>query len=121
MKVQRSILEPARRNLSWHDTWEGEDQGLIACWERGRELAKQDPGLAARAREGHLIMLNWKGGVDRSLKKKQKYGTLQYLAQWQGLRGENLEIDMLTETTIACTLTGMLVTFTGDLAKYAKP
>jgi hypothetical protein len=33
-------------------------------------------------------------GVSRSLKKLEKYGSLKYLAQWQGLRGEDLDVDL---------------------------
>jgi hypothetical protein len=63
--------------------------------------------------------LNWKGGVSRALKKKEKFGSLKYLAQWQGLRGESLYIDLEAELTMTCTTTGMVITFTPDLTKLA--
>ncbi|MCY1457890.1 hypothetical protein D9M71_752210 [compost metagenome] len=66
-------------------------------------------------------MLGWKGGVERTLKKREKYGSLKYLAQWQGLRGEDLRIDTSNELTLNCSRTGMVVTFTPDATKYYNP
>ena len=63
-------------------------------------------------------MLGWKGGVSRSLKKNEKFGSLKYLAQWQGLRGEDLDIDLGEERSLTCSRTKMRVTFTPDRAKY---
>ena len=117
--IFRSIAEPKRSNLSWDKTWKGADKGIIACWERGREKAKEDMELAECARRGELPILVWKGGVDKKIKTK-KYGTLQYLAQWQGLRGEDLDIHMNKEVNIVCSRTGMPVTFTADTSKYAE-
>jgi hypothetical protein len=85
----------------------------------GRTLSKDNPELAERCIAGELPPLHWKGGVARALKKKEKYGALQYLAQWQGLRGQNLDIDLDAEVILACSATGMIVTFTADLAKLA--
>jgi hypothetical protein len=66
-----------------------------------------------------LVILPWKGGVERSLKTKQKYGTMRYLAMWQGLRGENLEVDLVGDLERTCTATGMTVIYTNDASKYA--
>lgn len=115
--IARSIEEPIRAGLSWEATWEAEDKGLIRCWETGRELAAAKPELAHAANNGELPATNWKGGTSRTLKKLEKYGSLQYLAQLQGLRGENLSIDPSIEKTITCTKTGMVITFTGDISK----
>ncbi|SDT49312.1 hypothetical protein [Pseudomonas prosekii] len=56
--------------------------------------------------------------VSRSLKKLEKYGSLKYLAQWQGLRGEDLDIDLTVEKALTCSRTKMVVTFTPDRTKY---
>ena len=120
MKIQRSITVPIRENAKWEERWSDIDNGLIACWERGREKRKEDPLLAGQARQGQLIVLPWKGGVVKAIKKKQKYGTLFYLAMWQGLRGEDLNIDGAEEVSLTCTATRMTVTFTSDTAKYAE-
>ena len=96
------------------------DQGLIACWERGREKGSEDPDLAAKALSGQLVMLPWKGGIKKITKKKEKVGTFFYLAMWQGLRGEDLNIDTITEPVLTCTVTKMTVVYTNDFAKYAN-
>lgn len=117
--IQRSFSEPDRQALSWEQIWQGPDRGLIKCWEIGRALARQDSDLAERCRSGALPPLHWKGGVSRALKKREKFGALQYLAQWQGLRGDDLSVDLEAELTMSCSTTGMLVTFTSDLTKLA--
>ncbi len=48
-----------------------------------------------------------------------KFGSFKYLAQWQGLRGEDLLIDVRSEITLSCNHTGMITTFTPDQEKYA--
>ncbi len=120
MKVERSITEPIREGGTWDELWNAEDNGLIACWERGREKRLEDPSMAPQAAFGQLVVLPWKGGVEKAIKKKQKYGTLSYLAMWQGLRGEDLNIDPNEETALNCTTTELTVIFTSDMAKYAE-
>lgn len=120
MNVYRAASEPLRANLTWHEAWEGQDKGLIKCWEVGRELATKNPDLAEQCARGALPVLHWKGGSNRTLKKREKCGGLFYLAQWQGLRGEDLDIDPDQERTITCSQTGMIVTFTPDHSKYAN-
>jgi len=120
MRIQRSITHPIRQNLTWEERWHAEDRGLIGSWEKGREKRLADPDLAAQASGGQLVVLPWKGGVEKEIKKKQKFGTLFYLAMWQGLRGEDLDIDPDQEVSLTCSVTGMIVVFTGDFAKYAE-
>lgn len=55
--LSRSIQEPKRKELSWEEKWKGLDNGLIACWERGRDKALEDPELAERAKNGELVIL----------------------------------------------------------------
>ncbi len=98
----------------------GTDNGLITCWEVGRINRIKSPELAARAMNGELPVLPWKGGVEKKL-KKEKYGSLYYLAQWQGLRNEDLDIDTSEERRITCIKTGMTVIYTGDASKYVEP
>ncbi|MCP4612921.1 MAG: hypothetical protein GY845_29870 [Planctomycetes bacterium] len=119
-RIFRSYKEPNREGLSWNERWRGCDKGLITCWEVGRELSQKKPELAERARNGELPILAWKGGVEKKIKKKEKYGTLSYLAQWQGLRGEDLDIDLTQETELICSRTCMKVIYTGDVTKYAN-
>jgi hypothetical protein len=130
MHLRRSITAPIRPYTTWGDRWRGPDEGLIWCWERGREMREQYPELAAAAVRGELpvhsitapwapseqTVVGWRGGVTTKLKTIDlKNGTLQYLAEWQGLRGENLDIDIAGERVIVCSRTGQAVLFSGTL------
>ncbi len=114
-RLRRSIDEPIREGLSWSETWEGPDHGLIFCWERGRQERLERPDDAARAEKGELVGLDWKGGVKKKLKVEKMPGTLKYLATWQGLRGEDLDIEFEDERVIVCTRTGQAVAFSAKL------
>lgn len=118
----RSVDEPIREDMSWDERWMGYDKGLITCWERGREKREKNPDLVERARKGELVILAWKGGVEKKTKqKKQKYGALQYLSTWQGLRGDDLDININEEKKLICSKTGKSVIFTNDSSKYLEP
>ena len=119
--ICRSQGEPIREGLSFEERWKGPDHGLITAWEVGRRRRKEMPEIAKRAANGELPVSAWKGGVEKTLKKKAKFGTLEYLAEWQGLRGEDLDIDLDEEVTLVCSRTGMEVTYTSDSKKYAIP
>jgi hypothetical protein len=120
MKLHRSINEPLRDNATWEELWSGEDQGLVACWERGREKSLEDIVLANQALAGQLVVLPWKGGVEKAIKLKQKYGSLRYFAMLQGLRGEDLDLDIEREVVRVCSITNMTVIFTNDITKFAE-
>jgi hypothetical protein len=109
--LRRSIHETIRTGLTWEQLWRGPDNGLICCWERGRQKRSEDPQLAACASAGELVVLAWRGGVQERLKSGTKYGTLQYLATWQGLRGEDLNVRLDGEQSLVCSRTGQLVIF----------
>ena len=118
--MYRSIADPIRPDPSFVDRWETIDCGLLTSWERGREKSVDEPKLAEQALAGQLMVLPWKGGVEKAIQKKIKYGVFNYLAMWQGLRGEDLNIDVDKETSLTCTATDMVVVFTSDLAKCAE-
>lgn len=120
MRFHRSFSEPKRETHDFDVLWNAEDGGLIAAWERGREKAKEAPELAQLATAGELVVLPWKGGVEKAIKSKIKYGSFLYVAMWQGLRGENLDIDPTQELALVCSRTGVTVTFTSDIAKYGQ-
>ncbi|MFH1446068.1 MAG: hypothetical protein ABIG43_01485 [Chloroflexota bacterium] len=119
-RIYRSYGQPKREGLSWQELWQGDDKGLILCWEIGREMRQREPELALRAENGELPVLRWKGGVEKKTKISEKYGTLNYLAQWQGIRGEDLNIDLSGEPELICSSTGMKVIYTGDVKKYGN-
>ncbi len=119
MIVTRLITAPFREYKTWDDRWRAEDQGLITCWEKGRELSLAKPDLAQRALKGELIPLGWKGGVEKTIKSK-KYGSLNYLATLQGIKGEDLFIDTEIELQMTCTKYHVDVIFTSDMKKYGN-
>lgn len=120
MIITRELSDPSLLAQAWHVRWGREDDGLFTCWERGRAKSKEDPELADAALRGELVVLPWKGGVEKATKQAKRYGTLRYLAMWQGLRGESLYVDTSTETLLTCARTGMTVTFTADMRKYSQ-
>ena len=120
MRIFRAIETPIRESLSTHQAWQTEDGGLVACWECGRGVALEQPQLAAAAIADELVPLPWKGGLRTTIKDKRKYGTMRYLAMWQGLRGENLEIDTTSERKLQCARFGVTVIFTADPVKYGN-
>jgi len=78
-------------------------------------MAQEQPELAAAALRGELPPLVWTGGLRKRLVSGRKYGSLQYLAMWQGLRGDPLHIDTDENVLITCARHGTTVTFTDDL------
>jgi len=116
-RVTRSILEPIREDPDFQERWNGNDKGLITCWEVGRTLGVKEPELVQKAKDGELPVLGWKGGVAEGLKLKEKFGSLNYFAQWQGLRGEDLNINLDDEYELMCTNTKVKVTYTADHQK----
>lgn len=96
---------------------EGPDKGLINAWLAGIEKRRELPDLAARARNGELPILPYRGGVEKAIKTRNKIGALHYVAMWQGLRGDDLRVDMNDEPTLVCQRTGVPVTYTMDINK----
>lgn len=118
--MYRSKTEPKRDGLSTEERWLSDDGGLIACWEAGRDMASAEHENAIKASNGELPILGWKGGIEHKINSK-KYGSFKYLAMWQGLRNEDLDIDTESETAITCAKTGMTVIYTPDRNKYVTP
>lgn len=114
MKFRRSITSPIREFIDMDHRWRDKDDGIIWCWESGREMAKINPLLAERAKSGELMILTWRGGVSPNVKMKKKEGTYKYLAQWQGLAGKDLDLDIDIPVTLTCTVTGVNITFSKD-------
>lgn len=119
--IHRSIKKPIRINPTSDEKWRGSDRGLILCWEEGRELGESQPKLAKRALKGELPMLSYKGGVKRNPKKKKKKGSFCYLAQLQGLRGEDLDISLPETYVLKCSRTGVKVYFSLESTVFAVP
>ena len=96
---------------------EGPDRGLISAWLVGQELAARDSALANRAKAGELVELPFRGGVLKAIKTRNKVGHLWYVAMWQGLRGDALEVDPDGELRMTCTRFEVPVLFTMDIGK----
>jgi hypothetical protein len=120
MLIYHLISNPPTPSEDWHERWEGSDQGLICNWLRGIEKGQENPDLATRAKAGELPILAWKGGLEKFIKTKTKVGAMAYLATWQGLRGEDLNIDPDAEVSITCSRTGVPVLFTNQVHKLLQ-
>lgn len=120
IRVHHLISSPPTPSNDWYERWEGADKGIICSWLRGIEKAIEDPVLAAKAKAGELPVLAWKGGIKKYIERTDKIGALQYLAAWQGLRGEDLDITLGKEIHMKCTRTGVPVKFTDDINQLLK-
>ena len=122
MLLSRVINEPIRESLSWESAWRGEDGGLIKCWENGRLRRRSrhddDVKIVESAVAGEFQPLDWAGGILGDPNMKKRYGSFNYLATWQGLRGEDLHIDTSREIEYVCTRTGIRIIFTSDTSKF---
>lgn len=112
--IFRSIDEPIRNTSDFDEKWRGEDGGLITCWEVGRAKSIKHPDLAKKALANELPVLGWKGGA----KSNPSYGSLNYLAQWQGLRNKDLSINPSVEIKMTCDRLKSTVIYTADSSKY---
>ena len=122
MKLNRDINTPIREELSWSETWESTDKGLIKCWENGRCISKshmkENQKTTKLVRSGAIPPLDWVGGVDKKLKSK-KYGCFNYLATLQGIKNTTLDINTDVNVEMTCSQTGTTVVFTADTTKWA--
>lgn len=115
MLLHDAFANPPPMALDYAERMEGPDQGVINAWLAGIAMRRDPPSEQQKsALAGELLPLPYRGGVDRKLKIKQKIGALHYLAMWQGLRGDDLNIDTESEPELVCTKTGVLVLFTLD-------
>lgn len=121
LKITRSIETPIREFPSFEERWRGEDKGLITAWEVGREKAITNPELKESALNNELPVLGYFGGYEKKLTNiKFKYASFYYLAQLQGLRGDDLDIDFERdeEKFLICSKTNMKTIFTIDSKKF---
>ena len=119
MIVRKSISEHINVVIDWESRWGNLTAGIITSWNRGREMVNERPDIAEAARAGRLVSLVWKGGVEKKILKTTKYGSFFYLAMWQGLREEDLNIDIDSEPSITYSVSGMTVFFTNNMDKLS--
>lgn len=120
MKVRASITNPPTASTDFHERCHGPDGGLVNSWLCGVRQGLEDPSIAIKAKAGELPVLIWKGGIAKAIKSKCKIGSLQYLAAWQGLRGDDLNIDLGVEVKMICTRFSVPVLFTDQLSKLLE-
>lgn len=121
MIIQASITAPPANQADWYKRWEGPDKGLICAWLRGIEKATQDPLMVSQAKRGELPVTVFRGGILKALKiPRVKIGSLHYLAYWQGLRGEDLCVDLDSEPSKTCTATQTVFIYTSDISKLLQ-
>ncbi|WP_034474763.1 hypothetical protein [Aestuariibacter salexigens] len=102
----------------WEKKWLDPNVALQTCWSVGQKKGKEDLDLAERVSRGELPVLPWKGGIEKATKKGWKYGVLNYLAMWQGIKNVPLDVAWGEEYELTCTRTGMKVIYTSDFEKY---
>lgn len=120
MHIHASVDAPPAVGDDWADRWQGPDQGAIVSWLRGIEKAAESPELAHAAARGELPILPWRGGVERPLKGQEKIGSILYLAMWQRLRGEPLDLQVGRDETRTCTRTGVTVRYVWDVLQALR-
>ncbi len=121
MHISRSIQENIRENLSYDERENQEDNGLISAWEVGRNQAKKDEEFASKVINGALPVSVFKGGFKKKLDTIYfKYATFKYLAQLQGLKGIDLDIDTDRDDglELVCSETGMKSIFSADINHF---
>lgn len=118
-RIFHAVSAPLPPQETWAERWEGRDRGLICSWARNLVKAKESPALHALALKGEFPPLAWKGGSEKPLKAGKRIGSLHYLATWQGLRGEDLDIDTDAVISLTCTRFQTQVTFTNDAQALA--
>lgn len=101
---------------------------LQICHVTGQQLRQTNPVLAVRAEKGELPVLNWPGGHDLApqAQPSRTFGSLFYLAQWQGLRGEvwrgltgsDKNMSTTKPVGIVCSASGSFTVFTRDARRY---
>lgn len=114
MLITSSIKNPPTLGESWEDRQEGADKGLISAWLSGVEKQKSWLEIASAAKRRELPVLPFKGGVEKPV-KVVKTGSLHYIAMWQGLRGDDLNVSLGSSPSMTCSKTGVKVIYTDDV------
>ncbi len=117
MIVQAFVADPPPQRADYEERNNGPDMGIVNAWLAGLEKRNEWHLAVQSALRNELPVLPFKGGVVKAINSKTKIGALHYLAMWQGLRSEDLRIDMQAEPVMVCSAYGVRVTFTGDIKK----
>lgn len=104
------VSEAPLRHQTYAERWEGPDGGLIAAWRQGLLMRDHRPDWVQAVLRHELPELPWRGGGSEVIKGKRP-GTWLYLAMWQGLRGEALDVDTSQPLEMQCTRTQVRTLF----------
>lgn len=127
IKVYKSINDTIRKDATFDERWGSLESSLISAWESGRvNRDKSFKELLPLLEKGALPKLSFKGGhimppyKNETPKYKFKYGTFNYLAQLQGLLGQDLDIDVqgTEDVELVCKLTGLKTILTTNQDNY---
>lgn len=118
MHLHHPFQNPPAEQPDFDARMNGPDGGLVNAWLAGLALRTQRPDLAGAAQAGELPVLPYRGGVDRPLKRKDKVGSLHYVAMWQALRGEDLALDTSAQPRLTCARHGVTVTYTANWKQW---
>ena len=86
MRIQRKISEPLRVNPDFEERWNGVDHGVITSWEKGRE--RRD------SIEQQWIDMVEAARTEEFPKTGLKKTTPHYTAQLQGMRNQDLDVEV---------------------------
>jgi len=86
MRIQRAITEKIRVDPTFEERWESEDQGVITSWEVGR--------LRRESTEERWVNMVENARVLEFPRTGLKKGSAHYLAQLQGLRNQDLDVEV---------------------------
>lgn len=114
---QASASNPPPVEQDYDIRMNGPDGGIVNAWLAGLSMRSRLPKLATAAEAGELPVLPYRGGVERALKTKSRVGSLLYVAMWQGLRGNDLDVDTSVEPVLTCARHGVTVRFTIQTAE----
>lgn len=121
MRIIHSFNSPPQFQERFEDRINGPDGGIINAWLAGIKHRSDNSPWYKAAEAGELPILPYRGGVEKKIKKNLKIGVLHYLAMWQGLRGEDLDINTTDEPILTCSKFGVSVQYTLNLSKiYAQ-
>jgi len=129
IKIYRSINEPIRENRSYEERNSSVKASLESAWEAGRKNRESFTKLIPFLKQGGLPKLSFKGGHnmppyknDEPPKYQFKHGHYNYLAQRQGILGEDLNIEVFEdeEQEMICKISTKKTIFTFDILKLKE-
>lgn len=86
----------------------------------GNRKGPRRPLVGGESSCGRAAFDGLEGRHRKPIKAKTKIGSTFYLATWQGLRGESLDIELGRDVRMTCARTGITFTYTDDLKRLGQ-